>query len=98
MNTDRIWTLLARKLAGEISPEELGELESLLKEHPDTHLKMQALSESWEEPMDRLATEPEEEYQRIIDNLKVQGFMPAAEDAKRHQRLQPAPGAGFAFG
>jgi len=35
MHTDRIWTLVARKLAGEISPEETGELESLLRENPN---------------------------------------------------------------
>jgi len=80
MNIDRIWTLLARKLAGEISPEELGELEFLLREHPDTHLQMQALIESWNEKTDLSEVEPDKAYQDLIYNLKVQGYMPLSEE------------------
>ena len=47
MNSDRIWTLLARKMAEEISMEELAELEALLKENPHVHLKIQSVEESW---------------------------------------------------
>ncbi|MEJ0102165.1 MAG: FecR family protein [Bacteroidota bacterium] len=80
MNTDRIWTLLARKLAGEISPGELGELEFLLREHPDTHLKMQVLVESWNKKNDLPEAGPDKAYQDLIHNLKVQGYMPLSEE------------------
>ena len=32
---ERIWILLARKLAGEATDKDLGELQKLLKENPD---------------------------------------------------------------
>lgn len=80
MSTDRIWTLLARKLAGETSPEELGELESLLKKNPDTHLKMQALVESWNEKEDLNEEESGKAYDNLIHNLKEQGQMASSEE------------------
>lgn len=81
MYTDRIWTLLARKLAGETSPEEIGELESLLRDNPDTHLKVQALIESWNDK-NNLTQSVEENaaYNNIIDALKNEGyFIPSDE-------------------
>lgn len=80
MQTDRIWTLLARKLAGETSPEEMGELESLLRDNPDTHLKMQALIESWNDKNDSDNEETETAYNRVINNLKDQGYFKGMEE------------------
>src|SRR5437868_936586 len=80
MNFDRIWTLLARKLAGETSPEELGELESLLKQNPDTHLKVQALVESWNQQQFSKEADSEEAYHNLISKLKDEGQMAAAEE------------------
>ncbi|WP_315819440.1 FecR family protein [Paraflavitalea speifideaquila] len=48
MATERIWELMARKLAGEASEEELKELEQLLRTHPDLHFPIQAITDLWQ--------------------------------------------------
>jgi hypothetical protein len=45
---DRIWKLLAKKLAGDASEKELRELEEILKEHPDRSYSIQLLIDIWE--------------------------------------------------
>jgi len=80
MHTDRIWTLVARKLAGEISPEETGELESLLRENPNTHLKIQALVESWNDKKDSNSEDVDSAYNKVVGNLKSEGHFTVAEE------------------
>ena len=47
MENERIWILIANKLAGEISPEELHELYDLLKKNPDIGYSLKILSAFW---------------------------------------------------
>ena len=47
MENERIWILIANKMAGEISPEELRELDDLLKKNPDIGYPMEILSSFW---------------------------------------------------
>lgn len=47
MENERIWILFARQLAGEISREELHELNDLLEKNPDTGYSMEILSAFW---------------------------------------------------
>jgi transmembrane sensor len=44
---DRIWTLVARKLAGEASYEERWELEQLLRKYPDMTYTVEMLLNLW---------------------------------------------------
>ncbi|HVV71874.1 MAG TPA: hypothetical protein VHI52_10305, partial [Verrucomicrobiae bacterium] len=44
---DRIWTLLARKLSSEATPEELAELARFQQEHPETTYSHQVLADLW---------------------------------------------------
>jgi len=74
MNSDRIWTLMARKMAGEISLEELTELEVLLKENPHVHVKIQSVEESWNQDPYPDEQDSEQAYQRLTDRLKERGF------------------------
>ncbi|HVZ56496.1 MAG TPA: FecR domain-containing protein [Chitinophagaceae bacterium] len=74
MQTDRLWTLLGRKLAGEASPEELAELEDLLKVHPEAHLSIQAVTETWDEPLPAEDQEATQAYERLAHRLKDLGF------------------------
>lgn len=80
MSTERIWTLLARKFAGETSPEEMGELEELLRKHPDTHLKIQALVESWNDNSDSHTEDLDAAYNRLINNLRGEGYFAITEE------------------
>ncbi len=47
MSADRIWELIARKLAEEASGEELQELDLLLRDHPGIHISIQTISDVW---------------------------------------------------
>src|SRR5215472_9523048 len=41
------WNLIAKKLAGDASPEELIALESLLRNNPELHYPMQTIADLW---------------------------------------------------
>jgi transmembrane sensor len=42
-----VWNLIAKKLAGEASPEELGELEVLLRNNPELYYPFQTVADLW---------------------------------------------------
>ncbi len=46
-NQEYTWNLIARKLTGESSPEELQELEEILRNNPDLHYSLQTISDLW---------------------------------------------------
>ncbi|QEH42145.1 FecR family protein [Chitinophaga sp. XS-30] len=74
----RIWELIARKLAGEASSEELKELEQLLRAHPELHFPIQALDELWQGELPE--TDPEQienSYKKHIRRMQERG-MPEA--------------------
>ena len=45
MTVDHIWLILGKKLSGEASPEELEELEKLLRQYPDLHYPIQNITD-----------------------------------------------------
>ena len=47
MNQEQIWNLIAKKLSGEASEEELDLLANLLKKNPDLHYPMQTIMDLW---------------------------------------------------
>ncbi|HRO48000.1 FecR family protein [Agriterribacter sp.] len=55
MTVDSIWYILGKKLAGEASPEELEELEQMLRHHPNLHYPIQNITDLWrlKKPIDR---------------------------------------------
>ncbi len=72
MTNDKTWDLVAKKLSGEATPEELNELGELLKKDPDVHYTLQAMSSWWgmkaggnDDAYDAL--------KRHINRLKAQG-------------------------
>ena len=44
---NKLWDLIARKLSGEATVEELGELEKLLRDSPEMHYPMQTVADLW---------------------------------------------------
>src|SRR5260221_12600328 len=42
-----VWNLIAKKLAGEASPRELGELEDLLRNNPELYYPFQTVADLW---------------------------------------------------
>src|SRR5215468_10780655 len=66
---EHIWNLIAKKLAGEASPAELQELESLLRNNPELHYPVQTIADLWEHtsPADR--KQAEEAFDRHLDRI-----------------------------
>ncbi|SKD04380.1 FecR family protein [Chitinophaga ginsengisegetis] len=51
MSNDRIWILLGKQFSGDISPEELSELETLLKDDPEAAASRELAAAIWQAPM-----------------------------------------------
>jgi ferric-dicitrate binding protein FerR (iron transport regulator) len=64
------WNLIAKKLMGEATPQELHELESLLRNNPELHYPMQTISDLWKSSVDADKEEAEIAFSRHLDRLK----------------------------
>jgi len=73
MSRDRIWELASKKLAGESSPEELLELEQLLRLNPDLHYPLQHINDIWQLPS-RLPKDAEDAFHRHTERMKAVGI------------------------
>ena len=62
--------LLARKLAGEATPEELAELDRLLTMHPEATFYAELLMQVWQEGKDNQDTPSEKNWQQHIARLQ----------------------------
>ncbi len=69
MATERIFHLIARQKAGELSPEETIELEELIRLNPGWHFSLDMLTEYWEMREHQLV-DGEAVYERHRDRLK----------------------------
>jgi transmembrane sensor len=67
-----IWNLIAKKLAGEASPEEIRELERLLKNNPELHYPMQTISDIWYSSASPDREEAEIAFSRHLDRMLEQ--------------------------
>lgn len=70
MHKERITQLIARKLSGEASPEEIQELNTLLKEYPEDAYFHSLLVDYWTAPVSSIADEdadPEAHFRHILD-------------------------------
>lgn len=47
MTVDRVWYILGKKLSGDASEEELAELDSLLRRHPELYYPVQHIADLW---------------------------------------------------
>ena len=74
MDNDRIWNLIAKKLAGEASPGELKELESALRLDPDLHYSLEALQDMWKKQSEEESAQSEIAFQRHMDRMRSLGM------------------------
>lgn len=94
MSAERIWELIARKLAGEASPEELHELELLLRSHPDLHFSVQTITDLWVQQQKKAADNdtPEAAWQQHLARLHEKGItLSAPPDAQEATTLWESP-------
>lgn len=68
---NRIWKLMGRKLAGNISSEELQELESLMEKNPDHHFLLDLLLEKKETTASSNSEVSEKYFQRHMQRLQL---------------------------
>lgn len=70
MHKERITQLIARKLSREASPEEIKELDTLLKEYPEDAYLLSLLTDYWPTPIPAMADEDaasEAHFRHILD-------------------------------
>ncbi|HXB36019.1 MAG TPA: FecR domain-containing protein [Puia sp.] len=82
-----IWNLIAKKLADEASPEEIRELERLLKNNPELHYPMQTIIDMWNSSERPDRNEAELAFGRHLDRMKERNadFPEPAVDQQEHR-------------
>lgn len=101
MQIERIWQLVSKKLAQEASPEELSELEELLRLHPDMHYALQHVEDLWQlQPLP--APETEEAFQKHLHKMSARGidttpWRPAPLASGPHEPLRSRPRRKYLF-
>lgn len=71
MNEERFWNLLAKKIAGEASAEEIAELESLLTSHPDFSFPAQQITDVWQAKRTGNTLPTEDAFQKHWQKLQT---------------------------
>jgi len=64
------WNLIAKKLTGEASPEELQELEALLRGNPELHYPMQTMTDLWKSSNPEDHKMAERAFNRHLDRME----------------------------
>ncbi|MDP4149204.1 MAG: FecR domain-containing protein [Bacteroidota bacterium] len=64
------WNLIAKKLSGEATPQELIELESLLRNNPELYYPMQTVADLWKPASPLGRKEAESAFSRHIDRMQ----------------------------
>src|SRR3982074_2092638 len=84
------WNLIAKKLSGEASPEELRELERLLRSNPELHYPLQTITDLWSPAAPARRKEAEQAFKRHLDRMQDLGidFTPPAPPSEE----LPEPG------
>ena len=91
MPQNRFWNLLAKKMAGEASTEEIQELEELMRVHPDWHYSAQHIQDIWGLSMKENLQAAEDAYLRHLNRMKKIGIAPAAMDDEEADLLISHP-------
>ncbi|WP_205512916.1 FecR family protein [Longitalea arenae] len=74
MNEERVWYLLSVQLSGEATPEELEELNALLKQHPELGLRAEIMRNLWSRKRESPAVAGshfDKHLQRLSNHLAV---------------------------
>jgi ABC-type antimicrobial peptide transport system permease subunit len=82
---DRIWHLIAKKLAGEANEDELKELEQLLQQNPGTSFPMEQLTHLWNHELPKEEKEAEQAFTKHLDRLAKKRAALTYENQKTEQ-------------
>ena len=76
MTENRYWNLLAKKLAGDASAEELQELETLIKLHPEWNYSAELIENLWNlKPKETSSYDTEIAFELHLERLKKNGVV-----------------------
>jgi transmembrane sensor len=73
MDNDRIWNLIAKKLAGEASSGDLRELESALRINPELHYSLEAMNDMWKKQCFGESGQSDIAFQKHIERMHSLG-------------------------
>lgn len=106
MTQENFWILLSKRIAGEASPEELKELERMLREHPEWQHASQNLELLWQSNPEPDTTADAEAYMVHLNRMHERGVtfnednpivdIPPQQAPVRHRRLFLYTGIGIA--
>ncbi|MES2848804.1 MAG: FecR family protein [Bacteroidota bacterium] len=71
---EHIWLLIARKLSGEATTEELQELEQQLRQHPDAGYPKEVFHDLWQSPVQQDRQYSETRYKELVQQIKSMGI------------------------
>ncbi|HTQ26621.1 MAG TPA: FecR family protein [Puia sp.] len=74
MQEEKIWNLIAGKLSGEASEQDLQELEMLLRCYPDLHYPMQNIMDLWNANPQEKKEEAAKAFERHIERMRLRGL------------------------
>ncbi len=86
---DRIWHLMARKLSGEATEEEIKELELLQQQHPEMTYSLQLLSDLWKTQTEKEETETEDAFSRHLTRMTLKDLGQPVRDSIAPEPTQP---------
>jgi transmembrane sensor len=108
MIEDHFWTLIAKKLSGEADEEELRDFEKLLRENPDLHYPLQAITDLWFSDLEFDQQDAQDALKKHIQRMKDLNieFNEPEEEGQRYETgpraerkwIWPALAASFFVG
>ena len=69
-SAERLWMLMARKLAGEANQDDLIELEMEVQKNPDAHYVIEILSEWWTHALENGKDDADQAAIKLLDELE----------------------------
>lgn len=88
MSIDRFWILIARKLSGESSLEEIRELEDLLRIHPHLYFSVEIITNLWNQRATADKKLLDDSYASHVEKMKGMGIS-FAHDAHKEEADLP---------
>src|SRR4051812_25748561 len=83
MTEHRFWNLLAKKISGEATVEEIQELEDLMRLHPECHYAAQHIHDIWGLSIRDNPAAAEDAYLRHLNRMKKIGIAPPIQEDER---------------
>ncbi len=91
MNQQQIWNLIAKKLSGEASDEELNLLTNLLKENPDLHYPMQTITDLWKHNKHHIKQISDNAFDKHISRMGAMNIHFDSEKLNDEENDYPGP-------